>query len=365
MISHKNMKIIKILAVDTSFDETSVAITYNDNIVANKISSEIEVHKLSGGVIPSVARRMHQEKIDLVVSQALKQAKIELEDLDYFAVTYGPGLAIALEVGIQKIEKLAEKYNKKIIAVNHMEGHIYSALSHNSKGNPKIEYEFPLLALLVSGGHTEIVLMKDHGVYEIIGRTLDDAVGEAFDKVGRMLEIGYPGGPMIEQIAKDGDENSYSLPIPMTKTRNTDMSYSGLKTAVLYLTKKVFAEEMSPEARKKITCDIAASFQKTAIDSLIVKTKIALENENKKGLIIKDLILAGGVAANQLLRRRFRNTFSPRQGGINKNYRVHYPTNRKLYCDNAGMIGVAAYHNALKGKFNTENPIERKPNLSL
>ena len=352
---------MKILAIDTSFDETSVAITHDDCIIANKISSEIEIHKKWGGVVPSIARRMHEEKIDFVIKEALNQAKLKLEDLDYFAVTYGPGLAIALEVGIQKIEKLAKEYNKKIIIVNHMEGHIYSALSKNSKGNPKIEYEFPILALLVSGGHTELVLMKDHGSYEIIGRTLDDAVGEAFDKVGRMLEIGYPGGPMIEEIAKTGDENAYPLPIPMTKTRNTEMSYSGLKTAILYLTRKVFTENMDPKIKAKITRDIAASFQKTAIDSLILKTTIALDKISKTDNMpaVKDLILAGGVAANNLLRKRFRLAFS-------KKYRIHYPTDKKLFCDNAGMIGVAAYHNALRGNFYTkENPIQREPNLSL
>lgn len=350
---------MKILAIDTSFDETSVAVTQDDCILSNKIASEIEIHKKWGGVVPSIARRLHEEKIDFVIKEALTQAKTKLEEIDAFAVTYGPGLAIALEVGIQKIEKLAKDYDKKIIKVNHMEGHIYSALSRNSKGNPELKYEFPLLALLVSGGHTELVLMKDHGSYEIIGRTLDDAVGEAFDKVGRMLEVGYPGGPMIEQIAKDGDENAYVLPIPMTKTRNTEMSYSGLKTAILYLTRKVFTEGMDPKEKAKITRDIAASFQKTAIDSLILKTRIALENlEKKDGLIIKDLILAGGVAANNLLRKRFRTKFG-------KTHRVHFPTDKKLYCDNAGMIGVAAYFNALQNKFVQEHPIQREPNLSL
>lgn len=350
---------MKILAIDTSFDETSVAVTQNDCILSNKIASEIEIHKKWGGVVPSIARRLHEEKIDFVIKEALTQAKTKLEEIDAFAVTYGPGLAIALEVGIQKIEKLAKDYDKKIIKVNHMEGHIYSALSRNSKGNPELKYEFPLLALLVSGGHTELVLMKDHGSYEIIGRTLDDAVGEAFDKVGRMLEVGYPGGPMIEQIAKDGDENAYVLPIPMTKTRNTEMSYSGLKTAILYLTRKVFTEGMDPKEKAKITRDIAASFQKTAIDSLILKTKIALENISKKENVeIKDLILAGGVAANNLLRKRFRIAFG-------KEHRVHYPTNKKLFGDNAAMIGVAAYYNALKGKYSETSPIQREPNLSL
>jgi N6-L-threonylcarbamoyladenine synthase len=350
---------MKILAIDTSFDETSVAITEDDRILANKISSDIEINKKWGGVVPSIARRMHEEKIDFVIKEALIQAKLKLEDVDYFAVTYGPGLAIALEVGIQKIEALAQAYNKKIIKVNHMEGHIYSALARNSKGNPQITYHFPILVLLVSGGHTELVLMKDHGSYAVIGRTLDDAVGEAFDKVGRMLEIGYPGGPMIEEIAKKGNENAYILPIPMTKTRNTEMSYSGLKTAILYLTRKVFTPGMNPKVKAQITCDIAASFQKTAIESLILKTRIALENiarENAEP--VRDVILAGGVAANTLLRKRFRAFFG-------KTHRVHFPTNKKLYCDNAGMIGVAAYHNALRGNFVTEHPIQREPNLSL
>jgi len=348
---------MKILAIDTSFDETSVAISNNDNIIANKISSEIEIHKKWGGVVPSIARRLHEEKIDFVIKEALSQAKMTLTDVDIFAVTHGPGLAIALGVGIKKIQELAKEYGKKVIAVNHMEGHIYSAFSHNSKGNPKIKYKFPLVALLVSGKHTEIVLMKNHGSYEILGKTLDDAIGEAYDKVGRMLELGYPGGPFLEQIAENGDENKYPLPVPMTKTRNTDMSYSGLKTAVLYLTKKVFTEDITPKEKKQIISDIAASFQKSAIDSLIIKTQIALERTSKNNEI-KDLILAGGVAANSALRKRFRKSFG-------KKYRIHFPTDKKLYGDNAGMIAVAAYQHALRKDFTEPDKIERSPNLSL
>lgn len=358
---------MKILAIDTSFDETSVAVTDGDRILSNKIASDIEIHKKWGGVVPSIARRLHEEKIDFVIKEALMQAKITLRDIDAFAVTYGPGLAIALEVGIQKTESLAKEYNKKVIKVNHMEGHIYSALSKNSKGNPAIEYSFPLLALLVSGGHTELVLMKDHGSYEIIGRTLDDAVGEAFDKVGRMLEVGYPGGPIIEEVAKKGDPNRFPLPVPMTKTRNTDMSYSGLKTAVLYLTRKIFTEDMDPKVKAQMICDIAASFQKSAIDSLLLKTKIALENLSKEHEI-KDLILAGGVAANQALRRKFRKAFGPLRRSsseASKEQRIHFPTDKKLFCDNAGMIGVAAYYNALRNNFAESTPIQREPNLSL
>jgi N6-L-threonylcarbamoyladenine synthase len=348
---------MKILAIDTSCDETSVAITINDRIISNKISSQIELHKKWGGVVPSLARRLHEENIDLVVKEAFQKTKIKLKDIDVFAVTQGPGLAIALEVGIKKIKEYAQKYKKPVVAVNHMEGHIYSALAHNSKGNPKIKYKFPLLALLVSGGHTELVLMKNHGSYEILGKTLDDAIGEAYDKVARMLELGYPGGPIIEQIAKQGDENRFPLPVPMTKIRTTDMSYSGLKTAVLYLTQKVFTEDLKEKEKKQIICDIAASFQKSAIDSLLIKTKIVLENI-KNTYKVEDLILGGGVSANMALRKRLRATFG-------KDYRIHFPISKKLSGDNAGMIAVAAYHNALRGNFTDAEKIERSPNLSL
>lgn len=349
---------MKILAIDTSCDETSVAITENDRILSNKISSQIEFHKKYGGVMPSLARRMHEEQIDFVVKDALQGAKMKLEDIDVFAVTYGPGLAIALEIGIAKIKEFAKTYNKPVVGVNHMEGHLYSALSHNAAGNPKIEYAFPLIALLVSGGHTELVLMRDHGEYEILGRTLDDAVGEAFDKVARMLELGYPGGPVIEELAKRGDVTKFPLPVPMSKEKTLDMSYSGLKTAVLYLTKKVFVENMDPKVKSQMICDIAASFQKSAFDSIILKTKRALEQVSAEAPV-RDIILGGGVSANGMLRKRLRKEFG-------KKYRMHYPTSKKLYGDNAGMIGVAAYHNAWRGKFVEDvEMLDRDPNLSL
>ncbi len=315
------------------------------------------MHKKWGGVVPDIAKRLHQENIDLVVKEALQKAKTKVEDIDVFAVTYGPGLAIALGVGIDKIKELATKYKKPVVAVNHMEGHIYSALARNKNGNPKIKYSFPLLALLVSGGHSEIVLMKNHGEYEILGKTLDDAVGEAYDKVARMLELGYPGGPMLEQLAKDGDEMRFPLPVPMSKSKTLDMSFSGLKTAVLYLTRKVLVPEMNKKEKKQIFHDIAASFQKSAIDALLLKTELALKSIVGKHKV-KDLILAGGVSANMALRKRFRKNFS-------KNYRIHFPTNKKLYGDNAGMIAVAAYHNAVRKNFTSPEEIERSPNLSL
>jgi len=346
-----------ILAIDTSCDETSVAITNGTRVLSNKISSQIEIHKKWGGVVPGIARTMHEENIDFVIKEALQGAKIKMEDIDAVAVTYGPGLAIALGVGINKAKELGEKYGKPLIGINHMEGHIYSALAQNAMGNPKIEYAFPLLCLLVSGGHTELVLMEDHGKYKIIGRTLDDAVGEAYDKVARMLLLGYPGGPIIEELAEGGNPDAFPFPIPMTKTRTTDFSYSGLKTSVLYLTKKVFTEDMTKPERQKITKDVAASFQKAAIESLIIKTQIALEDLSNE-YEIKDIILAGGVSANNALRKEFRKVFG-------KEYRIHYPTSKKLYGDNAGMIGVAAHHHLVKKDFTKPEDLERNPNLSL
>jgi N6-L-threonylcarbamoyladenine synthase len=348
---------MKILAIDTSCDETSVAVTEDDRVISNKVSSQIEFHKKYGGVMPSLARRMHEESIDLVVKEALQGAKISLKDIDVFAVTYGPGLAIALEVGVTKIKEFAKTYGKPLVGVNHMEGHLYSALSHNAAGNPKIEYAFPLIALLVSGGHTELVLMRDHGKYEILGRTLDDAVGEAFDKVARMLELGYPGGPVVEELAKRGDPARFPLPVPMSKEKTLDMSYSGLKTAVLYLTKKVFTENMDPKVKSQMICDIAASFQKSAFDSILIKTKRALE-QIATDTPVHDIVLGGGVSANGMLRKRLRKEFGSK-------FRLHFPTSKKLYGDNAGMIGVAAYHNARRGKFADAEKLDRDPNLSL
>jgi N6-L-threonylcarbamoyladenine synthase len=195
-------------------------------------------------------------------------------------------------------------------------------------------------------------------VYDKLGQTLDDAVGEAFDKVARMLELGYPGGPMIEELAERGDAARFPLPIPMSKEKTLNMSYSGLKTAVLYLTKKVFTENMEPKVKSQMICDIAASFQKSAFDSIILKTKRALEQISTEAPV-RDIVLGGGVSANGMLRKRLRKEFG-------KKYRLHYPTNKKLYGDNAGMIGVAAYHNAVRGKFVEDvEKLDRDPNLSL
>jgi N6-L-threonylcarbamoyladenine synthase len=348
---------MKILAIDTSCDETSVAITESDCILANVLSSQIQTHQEWGGVVPSLAKRKHQELIDLVINTALKRAKLTFEDIDVFAVTKGPGLAIALEVGIEKTKELATKYKKPVVAVNHMEGHLYSTLAKNAKGNPKISYKFPLLGLLISGGHTELVLMRDHGQYEIMGQTLDDALGEAYDKVGRMLNMGYPAGPVLEKIAENGDKNKYILPVPMKHSKDANMSYSGLKTASVKLindelkissealkTKdyKMSSGKLDSKTARIIVQDISASFQKAAVEQVLLKTDFTLNNL-LKDLEIKDLIIGGGVAQNKYLRKEFRKKFG-------KNLRIHYPKSKKLYTDNAGMIAVAAYFNFINKK---------------
>lgn len=443
-----------ILAIDTSCDETSIAISRDDSILANVLSSQISSHKEWGGVVPSLAKRKHEELFPLVLRQALKTAKVKLEDIDAFAVTRGPGLAVALEVGIKKAKELALEYNKPLIPVNHMEGHLYSAFAKNSKGIPydkskvtgvstvipakagisshsvideipvfasqnrddkpttyEVNYKFPLLCLLISGGHTELVLMMNHGQYEIIGETLDDAIGESFDKVGRMLDFGYPAGPVVEKVAEKGNENAFELPIPMKNSKDLNMSYSGLKTAAMKLvndklgslneygdkfkdalqTSKSLNRTVvipsltgNPEGNDTLSqsaldsrlrgndkaannsltttiADISASFQKAAVDQVLLKTKQALEKLKSESLQIEDLIIAGGVAQNKYLRKRFKKEFS--------NLRIHYPNNKKLYTDNAGMIAVAAYFNAKQGKALVDtfqiNRMDREPNWRI
>jgi N6-L-threonylcarbamoyladenine synthase len=375
-----------ILGIDTSCDDTSAAVVYKDNVLSNIISSQVHVHKDWGGVVPSLAKRKHEELIDHIIELALTRSRKKITDVEAIAITIGPGLAIALEVGIKKAKELALLYNKPIIPINHMEGHVYSALAKNSKGKPDIEYQLPMLAVLVSGGHTEIVLMRNHGEYEILGQTLDDAIGESFDKVGRILNMGYPAGPVLEKIAESGDENTYSLPIPMQHSKDLNLSYSGLKTATMRIINEEigalnrfgmkFSESLkslsysdkncnNQESEKKnishIIANISASFQKASIEQLIIKVSRSLDMLRGQGIDIQDMIIAGGVAQNKYLRKKFRRVFS--------HLRIHYPTSKKLFTDNAAMIAVAGYFNYLNNKILTKldeiNKIDRLPNWKL
>lgn len=342
---------MNILAIDTSCDETAAAVTSNDCILSNVTFSQILMHEKFGGVVPDIARRNHEERIDAIVTKALKSAKMSIKDIDAIAVTYGPGLAIALGVGINKAKELAAEYKKPLIPVNHMEGHIYSCFARNSKGSPKKDIAFPCLALLVSGGHTEMVYMRKHTSYEVIGRTRDDAAGEALDKAARIIlnEQVYPGGPVIERLAQSGDETFLKLPIPMVQSNDLDFSYSGVKTALLYAVR-----EMGEEARIHHIADLSASFQKTVFASIAFKVNAAL-----KQFEVKSILIGGGVGANESLRNLMRKTAK------NANVAVYFPFTKKLYGDNAAMIGVAAYYKGLSAQANNIETVQRSARAEL
>jgi N6-L-threonylcarbamoyladenine synthase len=300
--------------------------------------------------VPILAKRAHQERIGLVIEDALKKAKLKIGEIDAIAVTQGPGLAIALEVGIATAMELAERHDKKLIAVNHLEGHIYSPFVQNSKGSPKVEIVFPYLVLLVSGAHTNLVIFKDHLTYEVVGKTKDDAGGEAIDKAARMLGFTYPGGPVLERLAAEVDnEDIYKFPRPMSKSQDLDFSFSGLKTAFLYHLRDMGEEEKVTNLRY-----LASSFQTAVFDSLLIKTKAAMK---KTG--IKNLILAGGVAANMRLRHLMREL-------VKDEGSVLFPHYKYLNGDNAAMIGVVAHFRAEKGEFVEDHgKLDRSPRLSL
>lgn len=340
-----------ILSIDTSCDETSAAVTRGRCVLASVVYSQAIMHEKWGGVVPSIAKRAHAERIDSVVTRVMKKAYIQPEAIDAIAVTIGPGLAIALEVGIRKAKELSLAWQKPLIAVNHMEGHIYSCFVQNRNGNPPRSYTFPYLALLVSGGHTEIVRFPDHLTYEVIGRTTDDAIGEALDKAAKILGFGYPGGPIIERLAEEvGNEDRYQFPRPMIRSQALDFSFSGLKTAFLYKVRSLTDDEVSNQMRY-----LASAFQEAAFDSLIRKTKRALKQTGYRSMLV-----GGGVAVNKRLRKLFRTM--ARQ----ENVTVYFPPYKYLNYDNAAMIGVAAAYKLEAEQFIDElDSLDRVPRLSF
>lgn len=347
---------VEILAIDTSCDDTSVAVLRDGNLIAHLISSQVNIHQQWGGVVPALARRAHQELLPPCLQLALKRChKTSWQGIQAVAVTYGPGLAPALEIGIMQAKEIATTYQLPMVPVNHMEGHLLSPLIRNSRGNyySRIEsLELPWLALTVSGGHTEIVWAKAIGDYEILGRTLDDAAGEAFDKVARMLGLGYPGGAVIEHISKNGNPKAYPLPRPMLNNPNYDFSFSGLKTACLYSTNEL--KEKLGTQFAKIVPDYCASVQEAIVDTLLGKLKRAAKN-----LQPKTILVGGGVSANQRLRMKFRMAF--RKLGIP----VYFP-HHKFCTDNAAMIGLAAHYQYQRGEITLDySKVDRIPYLTL
>ena len=331
-----------ILAIESSCDETSAAVIKDGRyVLSNIISSQIDTHKQYGGVVPEVASRMHIEVINKVVLDALEEANVKLEEIDAIGVTYGPGLVGALLVGLQYAKGLSYSLKKPLIPVNHIEGHICANYIEHKDLKP------PFVSLVVSGGHTFIVHVKDYGVYDVIGQTRDDAAGEAYDKVARALGLGYPGGPKIDKLSKEGNENAIEFPRANFHDETLDFSFSGVKSAVLnYLNK---CKMQNIEVNK---ADVAASFQKAVIDVLKQNVMKTCKQRN-----VNKIAIAGGVASNSSLRETLIKEAS--KEGIE----VLFPS--KILCtDNAAMIGSAAYFNFVNG-IKAELDINAKPNLKL
>ena len=331
-----------ILAIESSCDETSAAVVVNGReVLSNVIASQISTHEKYGGVVPEVASRMHIEAVSGVVEEALLEANITLDKIDAIGVTYGPGLVGALLVGLQFAKGLAFSSKKPLVGVNHIEGHICANYIQHKDLKP------PFVSLVVSGGHTFIVHVKDYGKYEVIGQTRDDAAGEAYDKVARALGLGYPGGPKIDKLAKEGNPKAIVFPKANFHEETLDFSFSGVKSAVLnYLNK---CKMQNIEVNK---ADVAASFQQAVVDVLKYNVLLTCKKKN-----VKTIAIAGGVASNSTLRETLTNAASKR--GIE----VLFPA--PILCtDNAAMIGSAAYFNFINGKISDLN-LNAKPNLKL
>ncbi|MCX6705891.1 MAG: tRNA (adenosine(37)-N6)-threonylcarbamoyltransferase complex transferase subunit TsaD [Candidatus Woesebacteria bacterium] len=330
---------MKILAIDTSCDETAAAVTENTKIISNIIWSQASQHADFGGVMPSLAQRLHRERIDFVVNRALSTAHCSLStDIDAIAVTIGPGLAIALEVGISKAKQLSQKYNRPIIPVNHIEGHLLSCFAQPRNYKLQIiNYKFPMFGLVISGGNTQLIYIEKIGSYKVLAETVDDALGEALDKCARVLGLGYPGGAVLEKFARLGNAKKYVLPTPLVddKIKNR-FSYSGIKTAMFRL-----IEKEKPLTKEKI-CNLATSFQEVAFKHIENVLSYQLNHKQSlalraQPLTINHFLLGGGVANNNLLRSKLRKLLKP--------YKItlHTPYSKKLCGDNAAMIGVCAY----------------------
>lgn len=316
-----------ILAIESSCDETAASVVKNGRtILSNVISSQIELHKLYGGVVPEIASRKHIEKINQVIEEALSEAGVTLDDLDAIGVTYGPGLVGALLVGVAEAKAIAYAKKLPLVGVHHIEGHV----SANYIEHPDLEP--PFLCLIVSGGHTHLVIVKDYGEFEILGRTRDDAAGEAFDKVARAIGLGYPGGPKIDKLSKEGNPHAIVFPKAKIDGAPYDFSFSGVKSAVLN-----FINQNKMQGKEIHAADLAASFQQSVVDVLVEHTMLAAKDYQ-----MDKVAIAGGVASNGTLRQAMKEACE--KNGL----KFYHPS--PIFCtDNAAMIGVAAYYEYKKG----------------
>ena len=341
MINEENRE-IKILAIESSCDETAAAVVVNGRDVrSNVISSQIDLHTLYGGVVPEIASRKHIEKINQVIEEALKNAQMTLDDIDAIAVTYGPGLVGALLVGVAEAKAISFARNIPLIGVHHIEGHISANYIENK------ELEPPFLCLVVSGGHTHLVRVADYGTYEILGKTRDDAAGEAFDKVARAIGLGYPGGPKIEKAAREGNPAAIEFPRAKIADGVYDFSFSGLKSAVLN-----YLNGCRMKGEEICQTDVAASFQEAVIDVLVERAMLAIEEYQ-----VDKFAIAGGVASNGALRKAMEEACAKK--GV-----TFYHPSPILCTDNAAMIGAAGYSDYLAGK-RVGMDLNAVPNLKL
>lgn len=333
---------VLILAIESSCDETAAAVVRNGReVLSNVIFSQIDLHTVYGGVVPEIASRKHIEKINQVIEEALKKAEITLDDITAIAVTYGPGLVGALLVGVSAAKAISFATGKPLIGVHHIEGHISANFIENK------ELEPPFVCLVVSGGHSHLVLVKDYGEYEIIGRTRDDAAGEAFDKVARAIGLGYPGGPKIDKVSKEGNPDAVHFPRAKVGENEYDFSFSGLKSAVLN-----YLNSCQMKGEEICQADVAASFQKAVIEVLVGHAMHAVKEYN-----CKKFAIAGGVASNSSLRAAFEKECA--EAGIE----FYHPS--PIYCtDNAAMIGTAGYYEYIKG-VRSGMDLNAVPNLRL
>lgn len=334
----------RILGIESSCDETAAAVVTGGRVIESSvIASQVEMHARFGGVYPEIASREHVKVIEATIEKALEEAHLTLNDMDAIAVTRGPGLAGSLVVGVNFAKALALSANLPIIGVNHLEGHIYSAWLYPYGGKASPEPEFPLLGLLVSGGHTELILMPDHLVYKRLGGTLDDAAGEAFDKVARLLDLPYPGGPSIQKAARNGNSEAFNFPRARLHSK-WDFSFSGLKTAVLRT-----VEDLKRSGQSLPTEDLAASFQAAVVSTLYEKSMAAAKEFN-----VNEIIVAGGVSANKALRSTFH---------AQKEFRTHIPS-LNLCTDNAAMIAAAGHYHFIHNDLD-DLKFDVEPNWSL
>lgn len=318
---------ILILAIESSCDETAAAVVKNGRkVLSNVISSQIALHTLYGGVVPEIASRKHIEKINQVIEEALSEANVTLDDITAIGVTYGPGLVGALLVGVAEAKAISFAKNLPLVGVHHIEGHISANFIEHKDLKP------PFACLVVSGGHTHLVIVKDYGVYDIIGKTRDDAAGEAFDKVARAIGLGYPGGPKIDRVSKEGNPDAVEFPRAHVENSPYDFSFSGVKSSVLN-----YLNSCEMKGEEVVTADVAASFQKAVVDVLVEHSVRAV-----KELGMNKLAMAGGVASNSCLRAAMQEACE--KEGIE----LYYPS--PIFCtDNAAMIGAAAYYEYIKG----------------